>query len=214
MKNYYLILGLDENADSFDIKSAYRDRCKTCHPDTSTCDGEQFRTIHDAYEVLSNPTRRREYDRELLRSRNRETIQRDEGEDIPIRRQRPSSRRERRSTHRSGFFEDDLFSRFSSLFDDFFSLTDTYFSQPFRSQKVNNRPFSNFYRDELACQIVLSPDEARKGGIYSLSLPTSPKYTVHIEIPGRVQGGEEFYFDLENTGLEGLALKVTVLMET
>lgn len=192
MKNYYLILGLDENADSFDIKSAYRERCKTCHPDTSTCDGEQFRTIHDAYEVLSNPTRRREYDRELSRSRNRETIQRDEGEDIPIRRQRPSSRRERRSTHRSGFFEDDLFSRFSSLFDDFFLLTDTYFSQPFRSQKVNNRPFSKFYRDELACQIVLSPDEARKGGIYSLSLPTSPKYTVHIEIPGSVRDYPNF----------------------
>jgi len=63
-KDYYEILGVDEDATREEIRSAYRRRAKECHPDCAEVGSEPFRTVHEAYQVLSDPTRRRSYDRE------------------------------------------------------------------------------------------------------------------------------------------------------
>lgn len=65
MKDYYLILGIDRDADKGEIKRAYRDSAKKYHPDSSAGikDTKRFRDITEAYETLSNTNSRKEYDR-------------------------------------------------------------------------------------------------------------------------------------------------------
>lgn len=71
VKNYYLVLGIASDATEDEIKSAYRREAKRCHPDRSGEDSEPFLTVHEAYEVLVDPHRRRAYDRELAREQSR-----------------------------------------------------------------------------------------------------------------------------------------------
>jgi DnaJ-class molecular chaperone len=63
-KDYYKILGVDRNADDKTIKSAYRRLARKHHPDVAKGkDGaERFKEINEAYEVLSDPEKRRRYD--------------------------------------------------------------------------------------------------------------------------------------------------------
>ncbi len=63
-KDYYRILGVDRNADDKAVKSAYRRLARKHHPDVAkTKDaGERFKEISEAYEVLSDPEKRRRYD--------------------------------------------------------------------------------------------------------------------------------------------------------
>ena len=63
-KDYYRILGVDRSADDKTIKSAYRRLARKHHPDVArTKDAEaRFKEIGEAYEVLSDPEKRRRYD--------------------------------------------------------------------------------------------------------------------------------------------------------
>ena len=62
-KDYYKILGVDRKADPKTIKSAYRKLARKHHPDVSKGkDAERFKEISEAYEVLSDPEKRRRYD--------------------------------------------------------------------------------------------------------------------------------------------------------
>lgn len=67
--NYYDILGVPRYATFDQIKSAYRQQIKFFHPDVFDGIPEvadiKTRKLNEAYEVLSNPERRFEYDREL-----------------------------------------------------------------------------------------------------------------------------------------------------
>lgn len=58
----YEILGVSKDATKAEIKVAYRELSKTCHPDTATPDEEKFKAITNAYEVLSDDVRRAKYD--------------------------------------------------------------------------------------------------------------------------------------------------------
>lgn len=63
-KDYYKILELDDKADAAAIKSAYRRLARKYHPDISgKANEEKFKDINEAYEVLSDPAKRQEYDR-------------------------------------------------------------------------------------------------------------------------------------------------------
>ncbi|MGH7356936.1 MAG: DnaJ C-terminal domain-containing protein [Candidatus Rokuibacteriota bacterium] len=63
-KDYYTILGVSRKADEKTIKSAYRKLARQHHPDVAkTKDaGDRFKEISEAYEVLSDPEKRRRYD--------------------------------------------------------------------------------------------------------------------------------------------------------
>jgi DnaJ-class molecular chaperone len=63
-KDYYRILGVDRSADDKSIKSAYRKLARKYHPDVAKTkdSGERFKEISEAYEVLSDPEKRRRYD--------------------------------------------------------------------------------------------------------------------------------------------------------
>ncbi|MDR2210560.1 MAG: DnaJ domain-containing protein [Spirochaetaceae bacterium] len=68
MENYYSLLGTSPKASSRDIKKAFREQAKRIHPDIAgTAAGEEMRRLITAYEVLSDPERRYEYDRAYSR---------------------------------------------------------------------------------------------------------------------------------------------------
>ena len=62
MKNYYNILGVDKAASKEDIKKAYYKLAHKHHPDKGG-DGEEFKKINEAYQVLSSKEKRAQYDR-------------------------------------------------------------------------------------------------------------------------------------------------------
>ncbi len=63
-RDYYDVLGIDKNSDDASIKGAYRKLAKKYHPDVSTeTDAEaKFKEVQEAYEVLSDSTKRAQYD--------------------------------------------------------------------------------------------------------------------------------------------------------
>jgi DnaJ-class molecular chaperone len=65
-KDYYAVLGVPKNAAEKDIKSAYRKLARKWHPDANPTNQkeaeEKFKDIQEAYEVLSDPEKRRKYD--------------------------------------------------------------------------------------------------------------------------------------------------------
>lgn len=66
-KDYYVILGIDPDADLDKIKRAYRERAKQHHPDANESDrnSDKFIEVQEAYQTLSNAESRRRYDRAL-----------------------------------------------------------------------------------------------------------------------------------------------------
>lgn len=65
-RDLYEILGVNKTAGDNDIKNAYRKKARECHPDVAhdDPDGEhKFKELTFAYEILSDPQKRQDYDR-------------------------------------------------------------------------------------------------------------------------------------------------------
>jgi molecular chaperone DnaJ len=61
-KDYYKILGVDKQASSDDIKKAFRKLAHQYHPDKNKGDDSKFKEVTEAYSVLSDADKRKQYD--------------------------------------------------------------------------------------------------------------------------------------------------------
>ncbi|MBL1067849.1 molecular chaperone DnaJ [Streptomyces sp. 7-21] len=64
-KDYYKVLGVPKDATEAEIKKAYRKLARENHPDANKGDAraeERFKDVSEAYDVLGDPKRRKEYD--------------------------------------------------------------------------------------------------------------------------------------------------------
>ncbi|QWT17800.1 DnaJ domain-containing protein [Collinsella sp. zg1085] len=62
--NFYDVLGVSQNASDSEIKKAFRKLAVKFHPDSGG-DEQKFKEISEAYETLSNPDKRKQYDQML-----------------------------------------------------------------------------------------------------------------------------------------------------
>lgn len=72
-RDYYEILGVSPRASYEEIRSAFRALARQYHPDTGEHGGdvERFQLVQEAWEVLSDPERRAQYDRQRTGGRSR-----------------------------------------------------------------------------------------------------------------------------------------------
>ena len=61
-KSLYDVLGVPKNASQDEIKKAYRKLVREVHPDTNPGNEERFKEVQGAYDVLSDPDKRKQYD--------------------------------------------------------------------------------------------------------------------------------------------------------
>lgn len=117
----YEVLGVKEDASEDQIKKAYRKLALKHHPDKQSSEQGRkqahvvFAKISNAYELLSDPTKRQEYD-----SERRYTSQRS-----------PSSRRRSSSSRRNRYEDHNHFHRDNSRFHDPFDIFEQVFRQDF-----------------------------------------------------------------------------------
>ena len=111
MKNYYQVLGVDRTADAEEIKKAYRKLALKYHPDNcDRADAEnKFKEVTEAYNVLSSPEKRKQYDQQLGGQGNRGRQ----------RRQQKKKQKQQRTEH--GFNQGD-FGDFEEQFKEFFGF--------------------------------------------------------------------------------------------
>ena len=61
-KDYYQTLGVEKKASKDEIKKAYRKLAHQHHPDKAGGNEAKFKEVNEAYQILSDPTKRSQYD--------------------------------------------------------------------------------------------------------------------------------------------------------
>ena len=156
-KSYFAILGISADATADDIRTAYRRLAKEYHPDHYTGGSERFRDIQEAYSVLGNNRRRREYERSIRNVQLKTPIRRPTypAPEPLIPEEKPANLGEI-SPVRS-------FQSFTPSFDEIFDFLWSNYSslgQP-KSSRVEN----------LTLEVTLTPEQARRGGNARIMVP-------------------------------------------
>ena len=189
-KDYYSLLGVGKTATATDIKKAYRKLAVKYHPDKNPGDKkaeETFKQINEAYEVLSDEEKRKNYDR-FGDARGAGQQQPGEG--------RTRQQRTRKSKGESSpFGEADAggFGR-EDYFADFFN---TYFHNEGSAGDAN--AFRGRRGGDLHAELAITPEEAWQGAakIFSLNnnnirirLKPGSYEGLLIRLPGKASSGD------------------------
>lgn len=86
--DWYKVLGVSRNADESEIKRAYKALARQYHPDANPGNEkaeEKFKDVVKAYDVLSNPKKRKTYDADYMRSKTANEKKRNEGWGVSFR---------------------------------------------------------------------------------------------------------------------------------
>jgi DnaJ-class molecular chaperone len=94
-QDYYIELGVPRNAADKEVKTAYRRLARRYHPDVNTSDPDaeaRFKRVNEAYQVLSDPKTRRDYDRYGDNWKHAEQMRANDGRGAGFRRSRGGHR--------------------------------------------------------------------------------------------------------------------------
>lgn len=199
-RDYYEVLGVDKNATDSEIKKSYRKLAKKYHPDLHPDDkemNEKFSEINEAYEVLSDPDKRKKYD---LFGKNANFTQ---GQNFD-----PSQ---------YGFdftnFGDGTYSYTTgggSGFSDFFDGLFGGFSSSGRSSRSGGSPFSDFTggfsskkRQRLDANVSISLEEAMTGTSRTISVKAGSDLTdVKVKIPKGMPSNKKLKINGNKYGID------------
>jgi len=214
MSNYYITLGISQDAEIEKIKKAYRISCKKYHPDKNpeAKNSGKFLQIREAYETLSDEEKHKNYDKELFAKEK----------DIRIN-QNWQTVKERRS-----FYHHD-FKHFYSLVDDLFEgYLPGFFEEGLSRQK------------ELFLELILSREEAAHGGTFPVLIPVfepclacqqtgvrgltvcpgcsgygqqKSERSFNLMVPPDVLHGSEIRITLEDIGLKDVFLNIDIIVD-
>jgi molecular chaperone DnaJ len=222
VQDYYLILGVAQTESASGIREAFRELAKRYHPDRIGPQGTSvFQKIVEAYQVLSDPERRRVYNQRLQQAEGQVTPQPAPivtpygPEPEPLVPEPLALLRGFRTMHPSF---DPLFHRFRRNF--------TGFGGP-KAERM----------ESLTLELLLSPDEALRGGTVSLSVPVfypcpvchgagrdwlfpctycgeqgtiEEEEIVRVRIPPAVRDGTVVEIPLRGLGIHNLYLRLSI----
>jgi len=218
-KTYYMILGVSRTESPSGIRAAYRDLAKRLHPDIA---GEQatraFQEATEAYDVLSDPQRRRRYNDELERE--------EDGEVVVVRRDRPGPI-VRDPVSILGHPES-IRPSFEAMFDRFLRNF-TGLRVP-KSERLEGMNF----------EVLLTPEEASRGCMVPIGIPVfsrcpecggsgkdwlypcffcqqqgmiETEQLVRVQVPPMARSGSVFELPLQGLGIHNFYLRLHVFVE-
>jgi DnaJ-class molecular chaperone len=215
-KDYYFVLGVSREASGRGIRTAFRDLARRHHPDYAGPAGTpMFRDVLEAYRVLSDPQRRREYDAEV-------------GSRIPVH----TSSRPNVRWDRPVFDPRELFVEPASIRPAAEDLLDHILRNFFWSGGPKSE-----HLEPLLCDVALSSDEAHRGGVLPLRIPIdtvcpdchgarhvfgfacrrcdasgqeSSEVTVPLEVPPGIHSGTILELPLDRWGIRNLWLRARI----
>ena len=191
-KNFYDVLGVSKSASDDEIRKAFRKLAAKYHPDAGG-DEQKFKEISEAYNTLSNPEKRKEYDQLLMFG------------GIPGADCGGSGGRNHTYTYTGGMNWDDILGStrngdgaFSGF--DFSSI----FGGPGAQGRAANRPAKG---GDLTLEINVSAEEAFTGATRKVSFTvpsTGERQTLTVKVPaGAVDGGKLRYRGRGENGVNG-----------
>ncbi|HTV39684.1 MAG TPA: DnaJ C-terminal domain-containing protein [Candidatus Sulfotelmatobacter sp.] len=185
-KDYYEILGVPRSASDTDIKKAFRKLAREYHPDVAKDKKraeEKFKEINEAYEVLSDPAKRKKYDELGANWKSGADFRAPPGwEDFP-------GRQGRRAGGTGQGTEEFEFG--GTGFSDFFE-------QLFGGRGGGFSGFRNFEEAETTARgrdvegdIMVTLEEAEQGAVRTVSVRHRAKTETHqVKIPAGVSEGQ------------------------
>lgn len=205
-RDYYEILGINKKANEAEIKKAYRKLAKKYHPDLHPNDkesNEKFAEINEAYEVLSDPEKRKKYD---MFGKNANFTQ---GQNFD-----PSQYGFDFTNFGNGTYS--YTTGGGSGFSDFFDGLFGGFSSSSRStgRKFSNftNGFSNKKRQRLDANVNISLEEAMQGSERTISIKSGGSLTeVKVKIPKGMPSNKKLKINGNKYGIDAdIYVKVSI----
>ena len=195
-KSYYEILGVNRNASDKELRQTYRRLARQHHPDLNSGDKpneERFKEINAAYEVLSDPEKRKKYDRFSDNWKHADQFQRSA----------PGNAADGFFRQSTGYGADPFNTggaNFGNVFDDFLGR----FSGQGRS-----RPTARSVAAEVPLELTL--EEAHSGTGRTVQLPpdaSGKTRRIEVKVPPGVDTGSKVHVSTGNSA--NLYLVITV----